>query len=235
MRKNMNTKFLVVLVAAVIVALTFTQMYHVREDTAGQLLWKGDRAYLFMSSARRGYHFKYLEYPWVIFKEYLRAPPIPNDQRRTLDVIRITPNTLERHVIEVEGNTPDLLTPFEGHIFANCEGTLCKWNETRFEPATEEEGRSLNGISKLSAIGFSDIDGWSKRRIDATTDGFQFSVELSKQVTLLVKQGNVYRSPYDSSTIDLLRPGQPPEKLWHVDGNPRWVSKNEYERTFEKH
>jgi hypothetical protein len=210
-------------------------MYHVREDTAGELLWKGDRAYLFMSSARRGYHFKYWEYPWVILKEYLRSPPIPNDQRRTLDVIRVAPNTLERNVIEVEGKTPDLLTPFEGHIYANCEGTLCKWNETHFEPATLEEVGRLNGISKLSATGFSDIDGWSKRGIGPTSDGFQFSVALSKQVTLLVKQGNIYKSAYDSPTIDLVRPGHPPEKLWNVDGYPRWVSKNEYERTFEKH
>jgi predicted nucleic acid-binding protein len=53
MRKNVNAKIIVVLVVVVIVALTFTQMYHVREDTAGELLWKDDRAYLFMSSARR--------------------------------------------------------------------------------------------------------------------------------------------------------------------------------------
>jgi hypothetical protein len=234
MRKHVNTRIFVIPVVAVIVALTFTQMYHVREDNGGQLLWKGDQAYVFMSVVRRGYHFGYREYPWVILKEYLRAPPIPNDQRRTLDVIRVTPSTLERRVLEVEGNGPILMTPFEGHIYANCDGTLCKWNETRFEAATEEEGRKLNGISKLSAIDFSEMDGWSKRGIGPVSDDVHFSIELGKELTLLVRQGNVYKSPYDSSTIDLLRPGHPPEKLWHVDGNPRWVSKNEYERTFEK-
>ena len=50
-------------------------------------------------------------------------------------------------MLEIEGNDPDLFTPFEGHIYANCQGTLCKWNETNFEPATEDEGQKLNGIT----------------------------------------------------------------------------------------
>jgi hypothetical protein len=233
-RKAMKTTIVIVLVVVVLAALTFIPMYHVREDSGGQLLWKGDRAYLFVSVVRRGYRFSYWAYPWTVLSEYLGALPVPVSQRRTLDVLLLTPNTLERHVLEIEGNDPHLFTPFEGHIYANCQGTPCKWNETHFEPATEDEGQKLNGISNLSAIDFTNIGGWSKRRIGAVASDFQFSVELSDQFALLVKQGNVYRSVYDSSSIDMMRRGQPSERLWYVDGNPRQVTKSEYDRTFKR-
>ena len=42
-RKTMKTTIVIVLVVVVLAALTFIPMYHVREDSGGQLLWKGDR------------------------------------------------------------------------------------------------------------------------------------------------------------------------------------------------
>ena len=226
---------IVLLVVVVIAASAALQMYYIREDSGGDLLWSADEAYLFMGETRRGFHLSYLEYPWMMFKEYLRAPPFPNENRASLTVIRVTPNAVERHVLDVEGNAPDLLTPVGRTIYANCQGTLCKWSGTRFEPATEEERRRLDNINRLSAIDIENVNGWSKRGVGATSGDNHFSVELGRQATLSVKQGNVYKSAYDSASVDLLRPGQAAERLWYIDGYPHRVSKSEYEQTFGKH
>jgi hypothetical protein len=61
-----------------------SKVYFVREDPGGTVFWKADEAYLVMSGTRRGYHFRYLEYPWIVFKEYLYAPLFPNDVFLTL-------------------------------------------------------------------------------------------------------------------------------------------------------
>jgi hypothetical protein len=218
----------------VIAWLFFDQLYFLRNDNGGEILWNGHDAYLFMSEIHRGYRVRYSAYPWVMVTQYLHAPPSPNDQRVALTVIRVTESAVERYVVEVSGNIPDLLTPIGGSIYANCEAVRCKWNGNRFEPASAEEQRRLSDIRNLSPLDFSDRDGWSKREVGSRVGDYSFSIELGKRVSLLVKQGNVYKSVYDSASIDLLRPGQPPEHLWYVDGNPRLVNKGEYERVFSR-
>ena len=227
----------VVLIVTVIAASAFLQMYYIREDSGGQLLWSADEAYLFMGETRRGFHLSYLEYPWEMLKECLHAPAFPSENRASLTVIRVTANAVERHVLDVEvgGGAPNLFTPIGRTIYANCKGTLCKWSGAHFEPATEEEQRRLDDTNHLSAIDIENVNGWSKRGVGATAGDNHFSVEPGKLFTLSVKQGNIYKSANDSASVDLLRPGQAPEKLWYVDGYPHRVSKSEYEQTFGKH
>ncbi len=57
-----------------------------------------------------------------------------------------------------------------------------------------------------------------------------FQSKLGKDLNLVVKQGNVYKSATDSAIVELHRTGQPPQQLWRVNGEPRKVSKREYEQ-----
>ena len=225
----------VVCVIGAVAILASCQVYYAREDDSGTLLWNADEAYLFMSVARRGYHCSYLRYPLVISEEYFYAPPSPSDQHVSLTVIRITPSSIDRKVVNFgqdAANVPIFYTPFGESIYAHCPGALCRWTGTQFEPATLEEERKLGGDNFLAPVDFSDLKGWSRRGIGSVTGDHQFSVELGKQLTLLVREGNVYRPAYDSASVEILRPGSAPEDVWHVDARPRRVSKGDYKQLF---
>lgn len=236
MHKKTKAVVIVGLTALAIAAGVWLKIYYVREDSAGWLLWNANEAYLFMSVHPRGYHFTYFEYPIVLLKQYFNAPPFSNDERVSVIVIRVTPSTIERHRVDFgKGDThaPDFYTTFGDSIYANCQGLLCRWNGTGFEAATEEERRKLDGGNRLSALEFTDVKGWSKRDVEQAASDYQFSIEVGSQFKLSVKSGNVYRSAYDSPTVDLLRPGRGPERIWHLDGYPRRVSKSEYGSVFK--
>lgn len=225
----------VVCILGAVAILTSCQMYYARADNAGTLLWNTNEAYLFMSVARRGYHCTYLRYPLMIFEEYFYAPPSPNDQHVSLTVIRITPSSVDRKVVDFghdSANVPMFYTPLGENIYAHCPGILCRWTGTHFEAATPEEEQKLGGDNFPSPADFTDLKGWSRRGIGSVTGDHRLSVELGKELTLLVKDGNVYSSPYDSASIELLRPGSAPEELWHVDGRPRRVTEADYKQLF---
>lgn len=237
MDRKTNAVVIAGLFALAIAAGAWLKMYYVREDNAGCLLWNTNEAYLFMDVHPRGYHFTYLEYPSVVFKEYFNAPPFPNDQSVSVVVLRVTHSGVERHEVRIAGesaNAPDFYTTFGDDIYANCQGVLCRWTGTRFEAATEEERGRLDGINRLSALEFANREGWYKREVGQTASDYQFSVDVGTQVRLLIKAGNVYSSAYDSPTVDLLRPGQSAERIWYLDGAPRRVSKSEYKSVFGK-
>jgi hypothetical protein len=222
---------LVLLLIVILIVGFFGRLYILRDDNGGEILWNAKGAFLFMDEARRGYRIRYLVYPWILVKEVLHAPPFPNDQQRSLTVIHVTSAGVERHTLEVSGNVPDLLTPVGESIYANCEGTLCKWSGQDFEMATPEEQRKVGGIVNLSPLGFDNRNGWSKRRVGATESGGSFSIAVGGG-SIFVKQGNRIKTSYDTVFIQLLRPGQKSEQLWHVDGSPHLVGKQEYRRVF---
>ena len=232
MRKNTKIPVAIGIIAAILLFAASFNLYYLRDDSGGQLLWNADEAYLFMTVARRGVRLSYLEYRTVL-KEWLNAPAFPTNQRVFLSVIRVTPSGIERHVGKVVGETadiPDFFTPIRQTIYANCQGTPCKWVGDHFENATPAEQKELDGINHLASDIDMSMNGWSKRGVGAVAGDSQFSIEIGKQLTLKVRQGNVYRSSSDSATVDLYRVGQPPQQLWHVNGQPRRVSKREYEQ-----
>ena len=220
------------------IALAFSKIYYIREDSAGTLLWNANEAYLFMSVVRRGFRIGYLEYPWVIFKQYLNAPPFPDDRRVSLVVIRVTGSAVERQVVDFPRDTdhaPTLLTPFDKSIYANCQGVLCRWTGTRFEPASDTEQRRLDGTNRLSVPNFNGVEGWSRQGVGAVAGDSQFSADVGGKVSLVVKLGNIYKSAYSSASVDLFRPGRAPERIWYLDGNPRRIGKKEYQNWFGSH
>ena len=106
------TLFVIAVVALGTIASS--KVYFLREDSGGTLYSKGDEAYLFMNATRRGYHFTYLEFPWMVLKQYLNAPPFPDDRRVADIVIQVTPSAVERQIVdfgEETGGSPPLPNP----------------------------------------------------------------------------------------------------------------------------
>ena len=235
MRKRATTSVLIVIGVIVLglMAVLSLKVYYLRDDSGGQLLWNPNEAYLFVHVARRGLRLGLLEYPYVAFKEWVHEPAVPTDQRVFFTVIRVTESGIEHHVAKVADDTADIphfFTPVGQTIYAYNQGTVCKWVGDHFESATQEEQQKFDGINHLAADVDANINGWSKRGVGAVAGDSQYSIEIGKQLKIVVKLGNVYRSVTDSAAVDLERAGQPAQRLWHVDGRPRRVSRREYEQ-----
>jgi hypothetical protein len=134
------------------------------------------------------------------------------------------------------GNRPSLFTPLEGHIYANCQGSLCRWSGTGFEPATEQERQRFDGTSRLSPEIDTTVNGWTKRGVaSGPANAYaRLTADVGGRFTLLEKSDPIGRTGYAAVSIYAQRPGQTPEKIWYLDGHPRRVSKAEYDLTFRR-
>jgi hypothetical protein len=145
----------------------------------------------------------------------------------------VTPSVTERYLASVADSAakiPDFFTPIGEFVYANCQGMLCKWVGDHFENATTEEQTRMGGINHLVPDIDTKLDGWSKKGIGSVVGNADFSVEINNDISLFVRQGNVNKSINDSAVVELRRAGQTPQALWHVNGEPRRVSKKDYER-----
>ena len=206
----------------------------------GTVLWNAKEAYLFLGVRHVGHNMNYLRFPWFLAKNYLGAVEDTADDRGSFVVIRATSSGIERHALKRDylrpGSGTDMYTPLEGQIYANDPelGGLCRWAGDHFEPATPEERHKFDGINHLTNKDVDHTeDGWSKHsfavgpgdindtfRIDV---GQRFTISLSDQAA---KDGD------RAFSIDLLRPGHAPERIWNRDLHWGRVSKEEYQRVF---
>ncbi len=209
------------------------KLYYIREDSGGLCLWSSEEAVLFLGTTRFGYRVSYLTWPWQILRQHLNGVPVPTDKHSRLTVLRVTPSGVERHVLE-EAEEPDLYTVLHGQIYANCHGSLCKWSNGRFEEATEEEQRKLDGINRLTNHEFDNVGGWSKKGIGGAPEDIfaRSAIDVGGRFTIAEKSDPTGRTGYIAVSIYVQRPGQAPERIWYLDGHPRRVSKAEYERVF---
>jgi hypothetical protein len=214
------------------------QEYYLSDHSGATVYSKGDEAYLFLGSGHTGYRFSYLKYPLVVLGEYFNSPPSPSDQRAISTVMRVTPSGVERHVIDYDqqgGNAVDLLTPFDDGFYGMCSGgILCKWTQRGFEPATEAEQRRHDGTNGLFRGNFNNqrINGWFVREI-RRTPGDHFEVQVGDKLVIAAKNQATDHGEHEWISVDLLRAGKPPERLYDVNGTPRRVSQTEYERSFQ--
>ena len=235
-----NTAFLCLFVVAA-PALVFVNVYFIREDGGGEVLWNSNEAYLFVGTSRSGYHMRLIEYPWRVIEQSLGAGAGPPDDKSSSGaVFHIISSGIERHVTKVsDAGYAMMLTPLGGQIYGNCSGTLCKWTGASFEIATEEEQRRLNGINKLVATNIpsdkafsfpldSDAAGWSARYFS----GLTFTVDVDEKFKLQLTNQMPERSIATILSIDLSRSGQPTERIWYLDGRPRMVGRQEYNAAF---
>jgi hypothetical protein len=200
------------------------------------LFWKGDEANLFLGASKTDYHFSSIEYPIVILGEYFHVVPPPEDERASVIVMRVTPSTIERYVVDVGEGTlgsPAYLTPIDDVFYGMCQrGVLCKWTGNRFVSATDEEQRRLDGVNLLIRGETNNhiVNGWNEH-FAPRLPGDQFEFPIGN-VQISVKNRATNVRAYPNVSIDLLRPDQAPENIYTVDETPRRVSKSGYQRAF---
>jgi hypothetical protein len=215
-----------------------SQVYYLVDHSGATLYWKGDEAYLFLGSGHTGYRFSYWKYSLIVIGEYFYSVPSPSDQRAIGTVMRVTPSGVERHVEygENAAKSADLLTPFDDGFYGMCSGgALCKWTGKGFEPATEEEQGRHDGTNHLRRFDINNqtINGWSVREV-RSSPGDHFKVSVGDKFVIAAKNLASEWRVHPPISIDLMRPGQPPERLYDANGTPRTVSRTEYERIFPK-
>ncbi len=237
----MRTGTKAIIVAAILlgamVAAASLKLYFIHDDDGDDLVWNSNEAYLFMGVARRGYRISYMEYPWALLKQLLYGVRLPDDERTSVTVVHITASGVERHVAEMldepPANTPDFYTPVQGYIYANYRGSLYKWTGNKFETATEEEQRRLDGTNRLDEKNMD--KGWSKRGFGEASTDYQFVVDVGQTFRLEVRNKLPDRTGRGTVSVDVVRPGQNPERIWYLDGRARRVGRAEYEASFARH
>jgi hypothetical protein len=219
-----------------------SNVYMVLDGGDGRVLWNANEAYLFFGVRHIGHEVNILRFPWFLAKNYLGGVEDPGDDRGSLDVIRATSSGIEHHVQSVEysppGSGPDMYTPLEDRIYVNypARGGLCRWAGDHFEPATPEERQRLDNIGHLTN---KDIDhgenGWSKRsfQVEPGDPNDTLTIEVSNNFRLSASDLGAKNGDRILS-INLLKSGNAPEKIWEVNLHWGKVSKAEYERVFQK-
>lgn len=207
-------------------------MYFIRDGSGGWVLSNDSEAYFFTQTNRDGLEISYLRYPWMIVREYFYAVELPTERCGILVVLHVTRSAAESHQSTVldPAAGPILFTPIDGKIYANCPqlGGLCRWAEDHFERASPAErvrlGDNIDHLTNKEAP--RNQDGWSKLGFRPT-----FTINVNDQLSLLinnplddVKQGSI--------TIDRIRPGNSPERVWDFPVRRGQVSRAEYERAF---
>jgi hypothetical protein len=148
-------------------------------------------------------------------------------------VFRLTPETVQR--FESQDISVDYFTPLGKTIYANHEGKVMKWSGDYFEPATPQEQERLDNAHLQFTYDFTDIEGWSRRYnlINSNNAETKFIIELEGKTLIFVGKYHHINRLDSESSIDLLRPGRAPERLWYTDNRLRRVNKIEYEHTFQ--
>jgi len=237
-----------IIAAAVLILLLSLSVYYVRTDSGGELFWNADNAYFFIGMADRGYRFSYLGYLVEQVREIFPfGASAPSDKHFSVLVLRVTPSAVQRY--SIDNFWLARVEPFQGTLYAANMlpgGRYMKWSGTQFEPATPEEvERHHEYMIKLptgppAGPSYDNVEGWSKRTVvgDIVSESSTVSVEKDSkvtievggnQLTLVMNSGFISHKAY----IDLARPGQPPERIWHLDGNAHRVNRADYRRIFE--
>ncbi|HXZ39619.1 MAG TPA: hypothetical protein VEG68_02685 [Terriglobales bacterium] len=236
-RKTMFIAVIVIAAAATVTAASL-RIYFLDDSGGGDVLWNTDSAYLFIDNIQRGYRFSYLWYPVEVLGEYFYAVPLPDAQRVHLRVFEVTSGGIQRRTID-EGtdpaNSPSFYTPFGGQIYAWCPGVVCRWTGNTFESVGSSEEQNIGGMSGLSSTDFTNVKGWSKRGFGTAPVDYKFTIQVADKFEISVDNRSMIKSRFGGASIELLRPGRPPERIFYLEGNPRRVSRAEYERIFGRH
>jgi hypothetical protein len=232
-RKKMVVAILLVLGA--VAALPLVKFYFIKADGGrGYILWKNDEAYLFMYDRPFGYYLSGAQWLVEPLAEYFHGSAAPIDDANILAIFHITASSVERHT-QKSTIAIDSFTPLDDTIYSICPGGICKWTGAQFELISSEEEQKIDGRKQLvnNWTEFHDVNGWSRRTIlpigpgEAPVHG-EFSIEVNKQISILVTQGN-------PTSVDLQRPGQPSERIWYYKRGTSMVSETKYKSVFGLH
>ena len=240
MRKLIAVIIAIALAIAVIAA-SFNVYFNLEESKA-TALWNDKEVQLFIGTRSIGHRVSTLWLSWFLLKSRLGAVEDPDDDHGSLDTIKVTPSAVEHHVLKLDYRNPttgaDMYTPLDGHIYANdpALGGLCRWVDDRFEPVTPEERQRLDGINRLTNKDIDhNQDGWSKHSFAVgpgdINDTFTIAVGDNFKLSL---SDVAMKSGGRRFSIDLLRSGHSPEKIWSRELQWGRVNKTEYRRVFEQ-
>jgi len=219
----------------------YPRVHVVRGSGGGVLYWNANKALLFIQVSISGTRMNYLRYalePLLVGMGHVRPPD--NARCSQTFVIRVTQNDIQHYDADLYRYAEEPycgyhFALFDGHIYAGylAEDKLWKWSGTEFELASVEELRAFHGaMANDSAasrnLQFDNVDGWSMRTLGQTAPMYQ--LVLSGQPLTMVFHGETW--PPAPLSVDLMRPGQPPQTIWSFDGRPHRVSKAEYDRSF---
>jgi hypothetical protein len=220
MRNGLKTTIGIAILIAALALATGLSAYFIRDDTGGDVLWNSSEAFFFIGISTRGLHVSWLGYPWFAAKQLMggfAAVELPDDDRGSLIVIRVTSAGAERHDLKLEdrrpGSGPSMYTPRGGRIYANYPalGGLCVWDGDHFESATLEERRGFNGIDGLTAKDFD--SGWRKRGFGVGQADSNFTINIGEKFDLSVNNMAVKESGHGGISIDMLYTGRAPIRI----------------------
>jgi hypothetical protein len=160
----------------------------------------------------------------------LGGPSLRSDLSCSVLTLRISQQTIEPYT------THDLCLGdyrfVTGDIYSRSwiDGSLWKWSETAFVRASGDEERDYNPVAPGGSSGFDNVNGWSERSGlgGGVRDGYEVPFTLGREKFSLVTRQGALREV----SIDLIRPGQAPQKIWSLDQGTRRVSKAHYEQIF---
>jgi hypothetical protein len=202
------------------------RMYSIRAvDNEAKLLWNDREAFIFVGMSELGMRETSAQLATEAVYNLLGAVRGTDDTRRSVLAIHYTSSGLEKHLL------PDVQISeyigFGNHVY-NLRGE--RWSGARFEKATGEESERLHAEMRGRDLTHP-ADGWSYRM--GVLHGPELEAHFpmyigGESIELVVQRYGRNRS------IQLRRPNQPPQELWHLDEQRKWVDKQEYERHFPR-
>lgn len=239
----MPKKFWIILAATagILFVLLYPQVYVVRGSVGGQLYWHRGEALIFVEISTSGTRVNYARYasePLLLSFGHVRKP---DDERCSeILVFQITDKSVQRYDTDLYRYAKEPycnvgFQVFEDGIYASRWPVLWRWTGSHFErPTPEEYGHFASGIfaGKFESHPwqFDNRDGWSMRSFGQTPPQTQFAI--NGQTVSIVFSGETW--PMKPLSIDLIRNGQSPQRLWQFDGRPRRVSRAEYGGLFQR-
>lgn len=251
--RSKKIKFGVLIAIAIILILSFfLKAYWIRNESGGWLFWNTEDAYIFINVRVDGFRPTYLG---LVGQEieaiFPFGAPTPDEKHLSVLVLHVTLGGVKQYTIDNcwLGSGPE---PFHGELYAAnmITGKDMKWSYDHFEPISEEKQLSLqaalrgdnNYFKSTAGPSYDHVEGWSKRTVAGnfiykTENNRTVSIENDSRLTIkvagqnltfLMNSGFVTRHGY----IDLVRSGQPPERIWRWDEYPHLVSRAEYDRIF---
>ena len=214
--------------------LVFKQTYSVRAGAECQIVWNGDEADVFLQEVSDGYQMSYAEVAFNVGEAILLGPwgEGYGRRRRHHDNVMLVITAAKVQRFEVTDTSLTWLTPVDGNLFAGSASGIQKWVGNRFVPATVPEVKHFEETLHSDTHGpdYDNVNGWSARILYALGGGeHRYALRLAgKPLSLEVRGFN------RDVSIDVLRPGQARETIWHLSERPRWVSKTEYQEVFGK-
>jgi hypothetical protein len=223
-------------VLALFVVMTVPKIHTVKEAAGGALVWNGDKAYAFVKVVSRGWRVNLLGYMLEYPREFFGGVVSPDDESIRTIVLDLSSQQVHEFSQDNFDFSPLVVNDnIFGSVMKNGEFETWKWTGAGFSEATTEERRALeqqqsseNLSGHPKGTDYYNVHGWSEKSIfnaNLRTEKLMADVPTTAFTVVSKKLETLY-------TIDVLRQGRSPERIWTLQGYPHIVSRVEYRRIF---